>query len=215
MAILENCTKAEVFDIVDNSLLCTSYVSQGPMESIMLEVPRTVDWAEHSLCRVIFYDPVLGRLTCRCSLASPLMRSTAKLTVRSEIIEKSSQAQRRNDVKVPVGARVMLKIPHRPGDAPVPPEGWPAMIINISAGGVCLRTDFALEAGRTCSFVFPEAGGDIPLTAKVLWMADASPRPHQVLYAYGCQFVNLPSRYESQLRSFVFREERRLHNKKD
>ena len=41
MAILENCMKAEIFDIVDNTLLCTSYVSQGPMESILLEVPRT------------------------------------------------------------------------------------------------------------------------------------------------------------------------------
>ena len=44
MAILENCMKAEIFDIVDNTLLCTSYVSQGPMESILLEVPRTIDW---------------------------------------------------------------------------------------------------------------------------------------------------------------------------
>ena len=80
---------------------------------------------------------------------------------------------------------------------------------------MCLRTDFALEEGRTCSFVFPEASGDIPLTAKVLWSADASTRSYQTLYAYGCQFVGLPSRYESQLRGFVFREERRLRNKKD
>ena len=215
MAILENCMKAEIFDIVDNTLLCTSYVSQGPMESILLEVPRTIDWKEHAICRVVFYDPTLGRLTCRCSLSSPLILPDQMLSIRCEIVEKLSQEQRRNDVKVPVGVRVLLRIPHRPGDAPVPPEGWPATIVNISAGGVCLRTDFALEEGRTCSFVFPEAGGDIPLTAKVLWSADASTRPYQTLYAYGCQFVGLPSRYESQLRGFVFREERRLRNKKD
>ena len=213
MAILENCMKAEIFDIVDNTLLCTSYVSQGPMESILLEVPRTIDWKEHAICRVVFYDPTLGRLTCRCSLSSPLILPDQMLSIRCEIVEKLSQEQRRNDVKVPVGVRVLLRIPHRPGDAPVPPEGWPATV--ISAGGVCLRTDFALEEGRTCSFVFPEAGGDIPLTAKVLWSADASTRPYQTLYAYGCQFVGLPSRYESQLRGFVFREERRLRNKKD
>ena len=194
MAILENCMKAEIFDIVDNTLLCTSYVSQGPMESILLEVPRTIDWKEHAICRVVFYDPTLGRLTCRCSLSSPLILPDQMLSIRCEIVEKLSQEQRRNDVKVPVGVRVLLRIPHRPGDAPVPPEGWPATVINISAGGVCLRTDFALE---------------------VLWSADASTRPYQTLYAYGCQFVGLPSRYESQLRGFVFREERRLRNKKD
>ena len=215
MAILENCMKAEIFDIVDNTLLCTSYVSQGPMESILLEVPRTIDWKEHSICRVIFYDPTLGRLTCRCSLSSPLILPDQMLSIRCEIVEKLSQEQRRNDVKVPVGTRVLLRIPHRPGDAPVPPEGWPATVINISAGGVCLRTDFVLEVGRPWAVVLPEASGDIPLTAKVLWSADASTRPYKTLYAYGCQFVGLPSRYESQLRGFVFREERRLRNKKD
>lgn len=215
MAILENCLKADVYDIVDGALLCTARVSQGPMESILLEVPRSVDWTENDLCRIVFYDPVLGKLTCRCSLSSPLILSVEELSLRCEIIEKLSQEQRRNDVKVPVGHKVLLQIPHRPGDVIVPPEGWPATVMNISAGGVCLRTDFVLEVGRTCSFIFPEAGGNIPLTAKVLWLADASTRPHQVLYAYGCQFVNLPTRYESQLRSFVFREERRLHNKKD
>lgn len=215
MAILENCLKAEIFDIVDNNLLCQARVSQGPMESILLEVPRSIDWVENALCRVIFYDPVLGRLTCRCSLSSPLILSVDQLSLRCEIVERISQEQRRNDVKVPVGRKALLRIPHRPGDPLVPPEGWSATIVNISAGGVCLRTDFPLEVGRTCSFIFSGMEEDIPLTAKVLWMADASTRPHQTLYAYGCQFVGLPSRYESQLRSFVFREERRLHNKKD
>ena len=94
------------------------------MESILLEVPRTIDWKEHSICRVIFYDPTLGRLTCRCSLSSPLILPDQMLSIRCEIVEKLSQEQRRNDVKVPVGTRVLLRIPHRPGDAPVPPEGW-------------------------------------------------------------------------------------------
>ena len=155
MAILENCMKAEIFDIVDNTLLCTSYVSQGPMESILLEVPRTIDWKEHAICRVVFYDPTLGRLTCRCSLSSPLILPDQMLSIRCEIVEKLSQEQRRNDVKVPVGVRVLLRIPHRPGDAPVPPEGWPATVINISAGGVCLRTDFALEEGAHLLLCFP------------------------------------------------------------
>ena len=95
----------------------------------------------------------------------------------------------------------------------VPPEGVSAKVFNISAGGVYLRTALALKEGRRLWFDFKEAGGTIPLAAEILRVEDATIWGQRPLYGYGCRFVDLPTRYESQLRSFVFREEMRTRKR--
>ena len=52
------------------------------------------------------------------------------------------------------------------------------------------------------------------LTAQVLRVEDLTAQPNRPLYGYGCKFVGLPARAESQLRSFVFKEERQLYKQK-
>ena len=71
MAILQNCTKAEVYD-TNGTLLCPATVQSGPMDSILVITPDSLDHREHDLFRIVFYDPVLGVLTCRCELSAPL-----------------------------------------------------------------------------------------------------------------------------------------------
>ena len=130
--------------------------------------------------------------------------------MRCDILERLSQEQRREDVKVPFEAKVMLHVPHVPGDGlNIPSGGWPAVIKNISAGGVYFRTDLVLPEQRIVRFDFKEAGGSIPLSAQILRVDDVTERPSQPMYGYGCRFINLQNRYENQLRNFVFQEERR------
>ena len=189
MAILEYCKRAEIFDS-DGDLLVQAGVEQGPMDSVLLIVPRSFDFHLLPYFQIVFYDPILGMLTCRCSLNSPLDLPEQMRSLRCEIIDRLSQEQRRQDVKVSVGEKVMLHTSRQPGDAvQIPSEGVQATVLNIRAGGT------------------------IPLVAKILRVSDETVYPSQPLYGYGCRFMDLPARYESQLRSFVFREDRRLRKK--
>ncbi len=212
MEILKNCKKAEIFGD-DGGLLCEAPVSAGPMGGILLTVPRNLDISAKAF-RVLFYDPTLGMLTCRCALSSPLPLPDNKQSVRCDILERISQEQRREDVKIPVEARVMLHVTHIPGDSVhVPAAGWPAMVRNISAGGIYLCTDLVLTEGRRVRFDFRETGENLNLTAQILRVDDITERPSQPLYGYGCKFVNLPGRHENQLRNYVFQEERRRRSR--
>lgn len=213
MEILKECKKAEVFDQSSGGLLCVAGVSSGPMGGILLTIPRELNCNDLGPCRIIFYDPVLGKLTCRCTLSSPLPLPDRMQSVRCDILERLSQEQRREDVKVACEAKVMLRVTHVPGDSVyVPSEGWPAVIKNISAGGVYFTTDLVLPEQRIVRFNFRETGDSIPLSAQILRVDDVTERPSQPRYGYGCRFINLQNRYENQLRNFVFQEERRRRN---
>ena len=189
MEILEYCTKAEIFDN-DGKVLCEAMVSIGPMGSLLLTVPRSLDYLNQEIFRILFYDPTLGRLTCRCALSSPLLLPNQMTSLRCDILERISQEQRRQDLKVP------LKVPT-------------GMDITIH-----VRTEVVLEEGRQLWFDFRGAGAPIRLTAQVLRVEDLTAQPNRPLYGYGCKFVGLPARAESQLRSFVFKEERQLYKQK-
>ena len=87
MAILQNCTKAEVYD-TNGALLCPATVQSGPMDSILVITPDSLDHREHDLFRIVFYDPVLGVLTCRCELSAPLDLPDHMTSYRCEILER-------------------------------------------------------------------------------------------------------------------------------
>lgn len=213
MAMLDNCKKAEIFDDLGN-MLCEAAVSCDPFGGLLVDVPDALDYKAQSLFHILFYDPSMGMVTCRCSLSAPLDLPGGKRSLRCEVAEQLSQENRRQDVKVSLGAEVMIHVSRQPGDkVQVPPEGVPAKILNISAGGVYLRTALALKEGRQLWFDFTQAGSVIPLRAQILRVEDATIWAQKPLYGYGCQFVDLPTRYESQLRSFVFREEMRTRRK--
>ena len=163
MAMMDNCKKAEIFDDSGN-LLCEAAVSCGPMGGLLVDVPAELDYKAQSLFRVLFYDPTMGMVMCRCTLSSPLDLPEGRRSLRCDIAEQLSQENRRQDVKVSLGAEVMIHVSRQPGDkVQVPPEGVSAKVFNISAGGVYLRTALALKEGRRLWFDFKEAGGTIPL----------------------------------------------------
>ena len=179
------------------------------MGGILLTIPRSLEIKSQAF-QILFYDPTLGMLTCRCALSSPLPLPDDKQSVRCDILERLSQKQRREDMKIPVEVRVMLHVTKEPGDSVyVPMSGWAATTKNISAGGVYLCTDLVLKEGRRVRFDFRETGENLNLTAQILRVDDITERPSQPMYGYGCRFVNLSGRYENQLRNFVFQEERR------
>ena len=208
MAILQNCTKAEVYDS-NGALLCPATVQSGPMDSILVITPDSLDHREHDLFRIVFYDPVLGVLTCRCELSAPLDLPDHMTSYRCEILERLNQEQRRQDVKIPLGATIMLHAVYQPGDASrVPEAGVPATIVNISAGGVYLRAPLLLEKGRRVWFDFQIGGENLTLSAQVLRSENASLNKNQLLYGYGCKFINMLSKHEAALRSFIFQQQR-------
>ena len=89
----------------------------------------------------------------------------------------------------------------------------PATVVNISAGGVYLRTSLLLAKGRRVWFDFMETGEKLTLSAQILRVENASLTQNQILYGYGCKFVNMLSRHESVLRSFIFQQQRQQRRK--
>lgn len=207
--MLENCKKADVFEKSGNPL-CRARVSVGPTGGILLIFPRTVKYKTNLPYRVVFYDPTLGILTCRCRLSVALPLPGGQLcSLRCEIQEKISQEQRRQDVKIPLEAGVKLFTTFITGDpVRVTDDGFPAIVVNISAGGVYLRTALPLPKGRRVWFKFPPLDG-ITLNAQILRVENATVQVGQTQYGYGCKFLNLTTKHEALLRSYIFQEERR------
>lgn len=208
--MLEKCKKADILEKA-GTLICQARVSVGRTGEIILVIPRSATYKSNSAYPVVFYDPVLGRVTCRCRLSAPLPLPGGELySLRCEVVEQLSQEQRRQDVKIPMNMTIMLHAAYQPGDPVRTSElGTPATIGNLSAGGVYLRTALPLPKGRRVWFDLMVGKEKMTLSAKVVWMETTSPKPGQIQYGYGCQFVNLLSRQESALRSFIFQEERR------
>ena len=88
-----------------------------------------------------------------------------------------------------------------------------AVLYNISAGGVYLVTELKAQPGDRLTFPFPQADGPIPLTARVLRAEDRTDRRGHPVRGYGCRFEDLLPQHESQLRRYVFQEEKRLHQR--
>ena len=142
-------------------------------------------------------------------LTSPLNVDRQNRSFRCQVLEIISRNQRRQDIKISLTSKVTVTLerPDRTLEAP-------ATLYNISAGGVYLVTDLELKPGEQLSFYFHDAGGTIPLTAQVLRVETRPDRYSRPVVGYGCQFVDMANMYELQLRSFVFKEERRIHSGK-
>ena len=207
--MFEKCKKADIFEKT-GAMICQARVSVGHSGQILLVIPRAATYKPNAPYHVVFYDPVLGRVTCRCRLSVPVPLSGSGLSsLRCEVLEQLAQHQRRQDVKVPLGENILLHAVYQPGDVGRIPEGGsPATIVNISAGGVYLRTPLLLEKGRRVWFDYRINSENLTLSAQVLRTENASLNQNQILYGYGCKFVNMLSRHESMLRSYIFQIQR-------
>lgn len=207
--MFEKCKKADILEKT-GALICQARVSVGRSGEILLVIPRSAVYKANANYRVVLYDPVLGQVTCRCRLSAALPLPGGELcSLRCEVLEQLAQNQRRQDVKIPLGLNIMLHSAYQPGDPIRLSElGVPATIVNISAGGVYLRTSMPMAVGRRVWFDFMETGEHLTLSAQVLRTEDASLSKNQILYGYGCKFVNMLSRHEAALRSFIFQQQR-------
>lgn len=210
MAMLDHCKKADICDD-EGELLYQCSVQQDPLGGLLLVLPRELDYQAQDSFLVVFYDPTMGMVTCRCRLSVPLNLPDRMCSLRCEVVEQLSQDQRRQDLKVKVGLKVMLQVSVQPSDSfSLPEEGYPAVVEDLSAGGVYLRTDLPLRKGRHLWFDLREVGGDsFTLTAQILRVDRPQSAVGKQRFGYGCRFIELTAQQESQLRSYVFREELR------
>ena len=208
MTAFLHCRKAEVYDKATNQTI-TAAVSVGPMDSLLVTLPRNFKHNSADPVQIVFYDPMDGLVTCRCTLSAPLVTDDRQhCSYRCQVLDRLSQEQRREDVKISLTSKVTvtMETPERTLEAP-------ATIYNISAGVIYMVTELNLKPGDQLSFYFHDAGGTIPLTAEVLREEIRYDRYNRPVKGYGCRFADLASMYELQLRSYVFKEARRLYPK--
>lgn len=213
--MFERCKKADILE-KSGELLCRARVKVGRSGDIMMIIPTAAAYKPNSNYHVIFYDPVNGLVTCKCRLSTSVTLPGGELcSLRCEVQDRLAARQRRQDVKVPVQINVMIHVSSQPGDTfRVPELGYPATIDNISAGGVYLRTALEMEPGRRVWFSMRQTGEELTLTVQLLRKERVLAQPGRgEMFGYGCKFVNLLSRQETLLRSYVFQEERRQRQK--
>lgn len=202
--MFEKCKKADILE-KSGALICQARVNVGRSGEVLLVIPRAAAYKSNASYRVMFYDPVLGRVTCRCRLSAALPLPGGELcSLRCEVQEYLTQEQRRRNMKIDLGQSVMLHAVFQPDD-PVPAPGYvvPATVVNISVGGVYLRSPLLLAEGRRVWFDLQLSGDRLTLSASILRVENASVSPSQKLYGYGCKFVDMLSRDESLLRGFI------------
>ena len=195
-----HCKKAELPDTKGGAPIRAT-VGNAPTGGLLLTLPRDVELPLRTPIEVTFYDPLLGVVRCRCSLFAPLPAGEMR-SYRCEVLEQLSQTQRREDLKISLSAKV--EVSYNGGH-------WPATIYNISASGVMLVSDLVAKSGEQLTFDFPKISPPISLVAEVLRVELRPARYGRVTYGYGC-FVHLATQHETQLRAYIFQEERRLYH---
>lgn len=199
------CKKAEIIDIKTKQATAAS-VRLDALDSLILTLPRDYPYKPGVPVLIRFYDPMMGVVGCRCTLSAPLVSDDHRsCSYRCSIDERLSQIQRREDMKISLTAPATVSCGGRRASA---------VLHNISAGGVYLTTGLTARPGERLSFEFAAGDAPIPLTAEILRMEPLRDASGQLVFGYGCRFVQLSSQYEAQLRSYVFREERKLYQAK-
>ena len=206
MKLFPKCKKAEILD-PKSSIPTTASVSTGSVSGLLVTVPLNAELSLRGPVDIRFYDPTLGVVRCRCRLFSPVTAGGMR-TYRCEVLERLSQEQRREDIKIPLSVKVTAVL-----ESSRPRREASATLVNISAGGVYLLTQLQARPGDRLSFFFHEAGGSILLSAEVLRAEDRVDHYSRPIRGYGCRFVRLPQSHEAQLRRYVFKEEKRLFQK--
>lgn len=213
IAQLMHCKRVDILDD-DDKLLCKAEVDVDSINSLLVIVPRSFEYQAQDDFKTVFYDPIQGLVTCRVSFNAPLPRPGDRLSLRCAITQSISQQNRRMDLKIPVRYNTFAKVIRKSYERTIDPEeGYPAELVNISAGGVYIILPIVLFRFHRISFTFDANGVQVPLIAEILRVEDRSAKGKQ-LFGYGCRFVEMQPQHESVLRNYVFHRERTLHEKK-
>lgn len=74
---------------------------------------------------------------------------------------------------------------------------------DISVGGLRFVSDTAFDTHKTFSFIFSKGHSPVFVIARIVRQR---PVRNPDIYCYSCQFLNLDSKSESALRSYIFKE---------
>lgn len=212
---LTECKQAVLYTVED-IFLCDAAVSHISDDSATLIVTKSNADLSLTEAHVTFFDSAKGLVTYSCELSefkkSKRSASNEYYFTRCTVHEQLSVMQRRNDIKVPVNITVALSAKTREGML----TNIPAKIWNISAGGIFFTSRQSFSIGDIVSFYFSDP--DLPsltLQAEILRVQEhrhlrkiiGSEAKDTEIIGYGCKFVHLPSRAESKIRNYVFRQD--------
>jgi len=177
-------------------------VSSTPTGGLLISLPRDISFSTTEPIDVIFFDPIQGLVRCSCRLSDPAPKGDT-CTYRCTVLEQVSREQRRSELKIALNVPVEVRFGG---------TFWEAEVQNLSAGGVLLVSALHAKQGDVLNFRFDQTDSPIYLSAQVLRVGLRPPRKGKLYYSYGCRFVDLQSQDESLLRSYIFREERRMYH---
>lgn len=190
---LLSCKKADTLDH-EGQLICTAAVHAGG-GNVLLSIPSDCELPPQADYVLVFYHPVQGLITCRCALAAHTYAGKPAYTV--EVLERLSRNQRRADLKVSFEQDVHVRL--------FGGNEFSAETVNLSAGGVCLRSVMRAFVGDRIFFSLNNDQVNLLLIAEILRVVPFDMTSHPPVFEYGCRFVELSPGDEEMLRSFVFR----------
>ena len=186
------CKKADILDH-ESQLICTATVHAG-VGNILLSISSDCELPSQADYTLVFYHPVHGLITCRCALDAHTY--AGKLAYTVEVLERLSRNQRRADLKVSFEQDVHVRT--------FGGSEFSAETVNLSAGGVCLRSVMRAFAGDRIFFSINNDQINLLLIAEILRVVPFDPTSHPPVFEYGCRFVELSPGDEEMLRSYVF-----------
>ena len=149
---------------------------------------------------VDFYDGQQGLVRSLCELVLKKNQSPNRIIepwmADGTILKVNDVLQRQKDLRVKVHINLEC----------ITPQGYrfTGIIQNISAGGVFLAADQKMNPGQLISFRHAFKEEPVEFSVRVI-------RRQEILaqggYGYGCQFVDLSSRDESDIRKFVYNKQ--------
>ncbi|MDR0469793.1 MAG: PilZ domain-containing protein [Peptococcaceae bacterium] len=154
---------------------------------------------------VQFMDDNQGVLDFRCGYIG-FMREGLLYNNALEVVEIVSKIQRRQDLKAKTNIPVKIILLEEDDKVMIDPVTMKSMqfqayLRDISAGGVMLETEAALEVNQKFLFPFDKGSTPILVTARVI-----REQPQEgKLRCYGCKYLNNNSGKESVIREYVFR----------
>lgn len=117
---LYHCKKAELH--LPDGKAIPAKVSIGPIGGLIVAAAEKPAYQLGTPIEISFFDPIMGVVTCMCSLTAPLVdEDRTEYSYRCEILQQLSQDQRREDIKVPLAATVTIKLEGVPAQRPRPP----------------------------------------------------------------------------------------------
>ena len=205
--------RARVYS-TENSFLCecnavykpeaeTLYISGD--KSLISGDKSIIDMGEDYL--VHYTDATQGVFDFRCGYVG-YEQEGALYVLELKVSEIIKTTQRRQDIKMRTNLPIRLSLLDSDDRIRTDPEThrsvtMPAMLRDISAGGIMIDTESELEVNQKIMFPFDKGSSPIMVQAEVLREQARS----GAFYRYGCRFYNHNSGKEAVVREYVFRLE--------